>query len=521
MNSTLRGNILWVDDEIDLLKPHILYLEERGYTVEKVTNGRDALSATESENFDLVLLDQVMPGMDGISTLREMKEKSPHIPVIMITKNEEEWLMDEAISEKTAGYLTKPVNPSQIFLACKKILEEEKILEEKTASAYLEEFQAIESSLTTASEMDDWWNLYSRLAGWQIELDSRKELGLNDTLDDQLRSANKGFVKYVTDNYRNWIHSERDNRPLLSVDVVPDKIISLLNKNEKILFVVVDCFRFDQALGILPMIQKLFKAEIGYHVSLLPSATPFARNGIFSGRFLSEIQDQEPEMWQRIANSESSMNLGEPDMFKNLLRELFGRDISHVYHKVSIAKEGQRFLTHMKEYSDLSLIALVVNFVDLLTHHRAESDVLQEMIPDESGYRSLVQTWFANSWLLEVLNTAAEMDFTVILTSDHGSIRVRRGVKITADRETSKGVRYKYGRSLQCPDKHALVIKRPADYRLPEMLTGTNYLIAKEDVYFVYPTQYHKYLGQLQDSFQHGGISLEEMLVPTITLRRW
>lgn len=515
-----RGQILWVDDEIDLLKPHILYLEEKGYSVEKVTNGKDALALSQNMSFDLVLLDQVMPGMDGISTLREMKDKSPQLPIIMITKNEEEWLMDEAISEKTAGYLTKPVNPSQIFLACKKILEEDQIIEKRTASAYLEEFQAIENSLATAHDADDWWELYSRLAGWQIELDGQKELGLSGTLDDQLRSANRGFVRFVSENYRDWIHSQRVDRPALSVDVVPTFVTPLLETGRKVLFLVIDCFRFDQALGILPMIQKRFDAEIGYHVSLLPSATPFARNSIFSGRFLSEIQEDDTHLWNRIAKTESSMNQAEPEMFRRWVNRSLGRDIKLTYHKVNVAKEGQRFLTHLKEYRDLSLIALVVNFVDLLTHHRAESDLLQEMIPDESGYRSLVQTWFSNSWLLEVLNEAAEMDFTVVLTSDHGSVRVRRGIKVAADRETSTGVRYKYGRSLQCSDKHALVIKRAREYRLPEFVKGTNYLIAKEDAFFVYPTQYHKYVSQLQNSFQHGGISLEEMLVPTITLRR-
>ncbi|MBH31972.1 MAG: response regulator [Candidatus Marinimicrobia bacterium] len=515
-----RGKILWVDDEVDLLKPHILYLEEKGYSVEKVTNGRDGLSKIVSEQFDLVLLDQVMPGMDGIAVLRDMKEFDPRLPVIMITKNEEEWLMDEAISEKTAGYLTKPVNPSQIFLACKKILEEDEILEKRAAGAYLEELQEIERLLAEAHDIDDWWNLYYRLVQWQIELESQKEMGLQEKLADQLRFGNRGFVRFVYENYRKWVRAERGERPCLSIDMVKAHLTPLLKQGEKVLFVVVDCLRLDQALAILPVIQRRFQAEIDYHVSVLPTATPFARNAIFSGRYLADIQGDHPELWKKTVATESSMNQAEPEMFGKLLNRLTGRDVNHSYHKVNVAREGQRFLSRMKEYGNHSVIALVVNFVDLLTHHRAESDVLQEIIPDESGYRKLVETWFANSWLSDVFDTAADMDLTVLLTTDHGSIRVKKGIKVAADRETSTGIRYKYGRSLQCSERNALVIKRASDYRLPEMVKGTNYLIAKEDAYFVYPTQYHKYLGQLQDSFQHGGISLEEMLVPTITLRR-
>ena len=518
MNLKYRGKILWIDDEIDLLKPHILYLEEKGYVVEKVTNGRDGIVKVEEENFDLVLLDQVMPGIDGISTLREIKEITPFLHVIMITKNEEEWLMDEAISEKTAGYLTKPVNPSQIFLACKKVLEEKSIIEKKTAGNYLEEFQEIEDMLICASKIDDWWALYLKLVNWQIELENQKELGLSETLNEQLRSANRGFVKFISNNYKSWMNSMKLDRPTLSVDLISDQIVPLFKTNDNILFIVIDCLRLDQSLSLIPFIQENFKIEIDYHVSILPTATPFARNAIFSGCFLGDIQENDKDLWRNIIDDQSTMNSVEPQMFGDLLKNITGKEFSYIYHKINVAKEGKRFLRHMKEYGDLSVIALVVNFVDLLTHHRSESDLLQEVIPDEAGYRKLVQTWFSNSWLYEVINTAGEMGMKVVITTDHGSKRVSNGIKVLADRDTSSGVRYKYGKSLVCSNKDALVIKRPIEYRLPEIVKGTNYLIAKDENYFVYPTQYHKYLGQLQGSFQHGGISLEEMLVPIITL---
>jgi|TARA_Y100000310_G_scaffold341498_1_gene440825 CheY-like chemotaxis protein len=515
----LRGRILWVDDEIELLKPHILYMEEKGYSVETVTNGRDAVSSISGSRFDLVLLDQMMPGMDGIATLHEIKEVNLAIPIIMITKNEEEWLMDEAISAKTAGYLTKPVNPSQIFLACKKIMEEEQILEQRTASGYLKDFQEIEAALATELDADDWWKLYLRIVQWQIEMGERKDLGLSDTLDDQLKSANRKFTQFISENYERWLQSEPGMRPITSVDVITDFVLPHLKTKKKVFFLLVDCFRLDQALTILSDIQRYFDVEYDYHLSLLPSATPFCRNAIFSGEFLSDLKDKTPRLWQDMIKDETSMNRFEPDLLKRLLKNLTGEDVPFVYRKVSVAKEGRSFLGHLKEYMDTPLITLVVNAVDLLTHHRAKSDILQEMIADESGYRSTVKTWFANSWLLDVLRTLSDSDYTVILTSDHGSVRVKKGVRVRADRETSSGVRYKYGKNLNCSDKNAMVVKRPPQFKLPEMITGTNYLIAKDDVYFVYPTQYRKYLHQFEESFQHGGISMEEMLVPTFTLK--
>ncbi|MEE9166280.1 MAG: response regulator [Candidatus Neomarinimicrobiota bacterium] len=514
----MRGRVLWIDDEIDLLKPHILYLEEKGYEVEQVTNGRDAVAHVEKEAFDLVLLDEMMPGMDGIATLREIKELRPGMPVIMITKSEEEWLMNEAISEKIADYLTKPVNSSQIFLTCKKILEEEKILDEKAASTYLSDFQAIEATISSELTMDEWWELYLKLTRWQIEMDSRKDLGLGSILDEQVKSANSRFTHFFVENYLHWIHSEPDNRPPLSVDVFSQFVAPHLLNDEKVFLLVIDCLRLDHALTILLDVQPYFDAKMDYHLSILPSATPFSRNAIFSGRFPSEIQKRKPGVWESMLQSESSMNQYERDFMTEQLGRLQHDDISFDYHKVNVARAGRNFLSHIKEYEDKPFISLVVNFVDLLTHHRSQSDVLQEMLMDESGYRATVRTWFQNSWLFDLLRYLSDSSYRVIVTTDHGSIRVKKGIQLIGDKETSTGVRYKYGRNLNCSEKHALVVKRPRDYFLPEVTTGTNYIMAKEDVYFVYPTQYRKYLNLYQNSFQHGGISMEELMVPTLSL---
>lgn len=518
MSQQIRGRILWVDDEIDLLKPHVLYLEERGYDVNQATNGRDAVSAVQVTDFDLVLLDEMMPGMDGIATLKGIKDIRPSLDVIMITKSEEEWLMDEALAEKITDYLTKPVNPSQVFLACKKTLEGDQIIEEKAASTYLKEFREIERKLTTELGANDWWDLYLKLVQWQLELDERKDLGLGSILDEQMRDSNRKFVRFIEDHYLNWLHSSAGERPTLSTDILPEFVIPKLKAGEKVFLLVVDCLRLDQALTIMDEVRRYFQVDLDYHVSLIPSATPYSRNAIFSGRFLSDIQKREPDKWRTMVRSDQSMNRFESELMDRALEGSGLGNASSYYFKVNVSGEGTGFLRHLKEYQDTSLIALVVNFVDLLTHQRSESEILLEMMPDEAGYRSTVRTWFENSWLYEVLKTLSEMPHTIIFTTDHGSIRVQKGVQVVADRLTSSGVRYKYGRNLNCSNKHALVIKRPRDYFLPEMATGTNYLVAKEDIYFVYPTEYHKYLKLYHGSFQHGGISLEEMLIPLFTL---
>ena len=518
MTTEIRGKILWADDEIELLRSHVLYLRERGIEVFEVTNGQDAIDAVQEDRYDLVLMDQMMPGLDGIATLREIKDIRPTLPVVLITKNEEEWLMDEAISEKVSGYLTKPVNPSQIFLACKKVLEEERILDDKAASGYLQDFQEIETALSSNLDADGWWQLYGKLIQWQLEMDERKEMGLKPILEEQIANCNKVFTQFIVDHYLDWINSQPSDRPTLATDVVSKHLAPQLAEGKKLFLLVIDCFRSDQALTILPEIQRYFDVEVDYQISLIPSATPYSRNGIFSGLTLDEIQNQHPELWEKMKGDEHSMNREEKTLLREQLDRIGFRDKTLHYSKVAIAREGKSFLSKLGDRMGTDVISLVVNFVDLLTHHRAHSDLLQEMMPDESGYRSMVKTWFSNSWLLEVLRILSESDYQVILTSDHGSVRVKKAVRVAGDRDTSSGIRYKYGWNLNCSDKHALVIKQPEKYHLPEMGKGTDYLIAKEDRYFVYPTEYHKYRESLDNSFQHGGISMEEMLVPVLTL---
>lgn len=515
-----RGHILWVDDEIDHLKPHLLFLEEKGFAVETVTNGGDAVEMVQSTPFQLVLLDQMMPGMDGIDTLRQIKEVKPNLPVIMITKSEEEWLMDEAISEKVIQFLIKPVNPTQIFMACKQVLEGGKIREERATSGYLKDFQDIEQLLQKALTVDDWWELYNRLVGWQLEFDAHKDTGLGSILSEQIQTCNREFVHYVQQHYPEWLQEKtRTKRPTLSVDLVSDFIIPRLHRDEKVCLLVIDGFRHDHFMTIAPELNRYFDLDVDYHLSLLPSATPFSRNAIFSGLYPDKLLKKYPQQEQDMLNHSSSLNQYEEQMLEDQLkREGLGSKRNH-YHKIWRVDEGQKFENRVSEYLEMDLLAIVVNFVDLLAHRRSESDILMEMVPDESGYRYAVKTWFENSWLYRTLKQLSDSDFTVILTSDHGSIQVHRGVLVAGDKETSTGVRYKYGRNLNTQDRNALVVKKPEEYRLPVLGPQTNFLIAKDDSYFLYPTQFHRYQNQFKDSFQHGGISMEELMVPVAIMR--
>jgi len=512
-----RGNILWVDDEIDHLKPHILFLEDKGFNISLVTNGPDAIALVKNETFHLVLMDQFMPGQDGIETVRQLYELRPNLPVIMITKSEEEWLMDEAISQKLAQFLIKPVNPTQIFMACKQVLEDTKIRQEKVTSGYLKEFQLIEGRLQEELQANEWWDIYNRLSKWQLNFDEHKDIGLGKILAEQIHTCNREFVKFVDKNYCNWVNSS--DRPNLSVDVVPKFVIPNLKKDKKVCLIVVDALRHDQFLTILPEIGQFFNMDIGYHMSLLPSATPFSRNAIFSGLFTDEFCQKYPQQLELMKSEASSLNKYESLFLEDQLKRNQLENKNVIYHKINVVEEGHRFQKHLTDYKQSDLMAIVVNFVDMLAHKRSESDVLKEMVPDESGYRFAVRTWFENSWLYRILRELSESDFTVVITSDHGTVRVQRGVLVGADRETSSGVRYKYGRNLNSKEKNTLIIRKSSDYRLPELVHQTNYLVAKDDVFFLYPNQQHRYQGKLKGSFQHGGISMEEIMVPVVTMR--
>ncbi len=511
--------ILWVDDEIDLLRPHLRLLEQKGYHVETASNGEDAIELVKTKGFDLVFLDEMMPGMGGLQTLSAMKDISPTLPVVMVTKSEAESLMEEAIGSKITDYLVKPVNPSQILMACKKILESKKISGAYVSRDYIKEFQNISLTLNSSLTEQEWIDLYIKLTNWDMELDAHPELGLRQTLQDQKRECNAEFGKFVERNYRRWIEDEK--RPImLSPDIVDRCVIPELNERSSVFFFVIDCLRLDQWLIMEELLAEYFAFEKQYYFSILPTATPYARNSIFSGYFPIDLEKRFPEIWSSEDDDENSRNRFEHQLLDKLLeRKRIHLKPESKYVKILDPEFGRQFEGNILSYTHSRLTAVVVNFIDMLAHGRSDSPLLKEIAPDEAAYRSLTRSWFQHSSLFGMLKTlAAQKNVKIILTTDHGSVRCMRGSKVVGDREASANLRYKFGRNLKVDDKQAVFIKSPVEYKLPRGSITTNYVMAKEDYYFVYPTEYHKYLSQYRDSFQHGGISMEEMILPIVKL---
>jgi len=517
-----KKNILWVDDEIELLRSHIIFLSEKGYDVDTVTNGEDALSSLKEKSYDLIFLDEMMAGMGGLETLSRIKEIDANIPVVMITKSEEESLMNEAIGGKINDYLTKPVNPSQVLLVCKKILESKKIVGQFAAKDYLQDFNRISQMLLNDLDYIDWIDIYVKLVNWSIELDKHPELGLKQTLSDLFREANKEFSKYVERYYPDWLNkTDNDNRPTLSPEIAEKYLFKhLQDDNKTVFFIVIDCLRLDQWLIMEQHLSEFYKIEKDYYFSILPTATPYARNALFSGLYPSEIEKRFPDFWTNRNEDEKTMNKYEKELFGYLLeRKRIKLKNDFKYIKIIDPEFGKSFEQNILSYQNNHLTAVVVNFLDMIAHGRSDSDILKEIAPDESAYRSLTNSWFIHSYLFNVLKAISQMkNVKIVLTTDHGSIRCLRGAKVLGDREASTNLRFKFGRNLKAENKQALFVKNSEDYKLPKVGVTINYIIAKEDYYFVYPTDYHKYLSYYKDTFQHGGISLEEMILPVLTL---
>jgi len=513
-----RKKILWADDEIDLLEAHVLYLAQYGYDVTGVTNGEDALNRVLAESFDVVLMDEHMPGMDGIETALAIKDKRPDLPVIMITKSEEESLMDSALGAKITDYLTKPVNPTQILVALKKVLERSRIEQKIVTRDYLVEFREISQRLMESPTWRDWMEIHARLSAWEIELDRLPDEGLKHSLEGQREECNVEFGKYVEQNYEDWVWGRGDVPPL-STDVVTRWVMPRLAAGENVVFLVIDCLRADQWMAIEPLLYENFRITRDYHFAILPSATPYARNALFSGLFPGEIEKDFPDLWKKSDDDEMSSNRFERQL---LDKQLLGAGVKIVpepkYVKILDPEEANNTLKRAPQFFNERLVSMVFNFVDMLGHSRGHSDVIREMIPHEAGYRTVVRAWFEHSSLRQILQAFAKQKWTVIVTSDHGSIRVTKGAKVVSDREASTSLRFKHGRNLKVDKRQAIIVNKPEQFRLPKRGLNIGYIIAREGNYFVYPTNYHKYLALYKDAFLHGGCSLEEMVMPVVTM---
>jgi DNA-binding response OmpR family regulator len=505
--------ILWVDDEIDLLTPHILFLEKKNYVVTTCNNGQDAIDLFDVENFDIVFLDENMPGLSGLETLAEIKEKKSSIPVIMITKSEEEYIMEEAIGAKIADYLIKPVNPNQILLSLKKNLDHSRLISEKTTLDYQKEFRKIAMELGSVRTYEDWVELYKKLLFWELQLENIEDQSMVEILESQKAEANSQFGKFIERNYEDWF-MDKSNRPLLSHEIFGAYVAPELRKKDKpIVFIVIDNLRYDQWKAFESLINNHYKLEkeVSYF-SILPTATQYARNAIFSGLTPLEMEQKFPQYWKNDVD-EGGKNQFEAEFLTEQLKRL-GLNIKQEYYKITNFAAGKKLADNFKSLKGNDLTTIVYNFVDMLSHAKTEMDVVKELASNDKAYRSLTVSWFKNSPLLEMIQQSQQQGFRLILTTDHGTINCKNPTKVIGDKNTSLNLRYKTGKSLTYEEKDVFAVKDPKKIGLPALNMSSSFIFAKNDLFLAYVNNYNHYVSYYRNTYQHGGISLQEMVIP-------
>jgi CheY-like chemotaxis protein len=512
-----RYTILWADDEIDLLKPHILFLQQRGYDITPVNNGTEAVELSSERHFDVVFLDEHMPGMSGLEALNQIKNIKPNLPVVMITKNEQELIMEEAIGSKIDDYLIKPVNPSQILLSVKKILDKKSIVSERTNINYQQEFRKISMAFMESMNHDEWADIYKKLIYWELQLENADNRDMVEVLEAQKVEANANFCKFIRKNYENWLNNPNIERPLMSHLVMKKKVFPELKQGKPLFVVLIDNLRFDQWKRLEPILSEYFNVESEQtYYSILPTTTAYCRNAIFSGMLPSEMAKTHPDLWVGEDEDESKNNFEEDFLQRQLKKN--NLNIKTSYHKIKKLEEGRDLVDTMSNLFSNDLNVIVYNFVDMLSHARTDMAVIRELAPDESAYRSLTQSWFEHSPLYDILKKIAEKGARVCITTDHGTIRVKRPFKIVGDKAVNTNLRYKQGKNLGYEGEKVMVALKPERFFLPKPNVSTTYVFAIEDQFFAYPNNYNYYVNLYKDTFQHGGVSLEEMIVPLIFL---
>lgn len=506
--------ILWVDDEIEMLKPHIIFIQSKGYGIETVTNGHDAIEMCKEKEYDLIFLDENMPGLTGLETLTRIKDIRPNVPIVMITKSEEENIMDMAIGQKIADYLIKPVNPKQILLSIKKHLHKNEIIAEVTNTGYQQNFSKIGLQINDSLTVDDWKEVYRQLTYWELELEATNS-SMNEVLKMQKAEANNMFARFVSKNYINWIN-DPDNRPVMSQDIMKKYVFPHLDNGEKVFLIVLDNFRYDQWRTLGSEISEYFSSDEDLYFSILPTATQYARNAIFSGLYPAQIAKMFPELWVD-EDEEEGKNLNEEPLIGTLL-ERYRRKNSFTYNKIYDSNGADKIIPQIKSMKDVDLNVIVINFIDMMSHARTESKMIRELASSEAAYRSITKSWFIHSSVKELFAEISKLGGTVILTTDHGSIKVSNPIKVVGDRNTNTNLRYKLGKNLGYNPKEVFEIKDPAKAQLPSPNVSTSYIFASGSDFFAYPNNYNYYVSYFKDTFQHGGISMEEMIVPVITL---
>jgi DNA-binding response OmpR family regulator len=510
-----KDRILWIDDEIEMLRPYLLFLDEKGYEVVTATNGNDAVEICQEENFDIIFLDENMPGLSGLETLALIKEIDPDVPMVMITKNEEENIMNMAIGNKIADYLTKPVNPSQILMTLKKNIHRKEIVNEHATAAYRSEFGQIGMKINDSFTYDDWVEVYKKLVFWELEL-SETESGMDELLRMQKMDANTTFSKFIKNNYERWFERPED-RPLMSFEIFKTKVFPLLDNGEKVFFVVVDNFRLDQWKMIRELLSDYYQFdEEDLYCSILPTATQYARNAIFSGLMPLQIQQMFPQFWVE-EEEEEGKNLMESELLQTQIQR-YRKKYTFSYHKINDSVSCQHLIDQLPHLENNNLNVCVLNFIDMLSHARTESKMVRELANDEKAYRSLTLSWFRHSATFDLFRAIAERGYKVVFTTDHGTIRVNNPIKVIGDKNTNVNLRYKVGKNLSYNKKEVFEITQPAKIGLPSPNVSSAYIFACNDDFFAYPNNYNYYVSYYKNTFQHGGVSLEEMLVPLIVM---
>lgn len=508
--------ILWIDDEIELLKPHTMFLEKKGYETQMINNAIDALEIIPHENFDAVLIDENMPGMSGLEALQKIKEIKPQLPIVMITKNEEEHIMEEAIGAHIADYLIKPVNPNQILLSLKKILDRNKIITEKAVGNYQQEFRNIAMDIMNARDYEDWKDIYKKLVFWELELENITDNQMSSILQNQKQEANIGFFKFIERNYYDWMQT--DEKPVLSDQVFKEWVKPHLSIDKNTLLIMVDNLRYDQWKAIEPLFSEFYNIEKEQmYYSILPSATQYARNAFFAGMMPAEIEKRFPNEWKN-DNEEGNKNQFEKEFLLDQMKRLGLSQLSLQYFKVLNTDFEKKILDDFHQYKNKNLTVIVYNFIDILSHAKTDNRIVSQLIRDDKTYRSITKNWFENSYLLQIVKKAQEEGMKVLLTTDHGTIFVRKPSQVVGDRETSTNIRYKMGRKLVYDEDDVFVIDKAEDFHLPRVNVSSKYIFAKEDIFLAFPKNYNHYVNYYKETYQHGGISMEEMIIPFVTL---
>ncbi|MBC7387717.1 MAG: PglZ domain-containing protein [Opitutaceae bacterium] len=514
----MKYSILWADDEIDLLKPHILFLESKGYEVIPVLSGHDAIEKCKTNFFDVVFLDENMPGMSGLEALSAIKTQWPNLPVVMITKSEEEHIMEEAIGSKIADYLIKPINPNQVLSSLKKILDNKRLVSEKTTLSYQQDFRNLSLAYSDNLNHAEWADIYQKLVFWELEIDKSESKGMIEVFDNQKTEANSYFTRFIKENYEDWLNDPKSDKPLMSHQLIKKKVLPLLEPQIPVFFFLIDNLRLDQWKTIEPYVMELFNQEENTtYFSILPTTTAYARNAIFSGLLPAEIEKQYPQYWVG-DDEEDGKNNHEGELLEAQLKRN-KQDIKSSYTKILNQQAGKNFVEQLPNLMKNQLNAVVFNFVDMLSHARTDAAVIKELASDESAYRSITTSWFVHSAFYESLKWLAEKKVKVVITTDHGTIRVKRPVKIVGERDTNSNLRYKQGRNLAVEEKEVFMTRKPEKFFLPKKNVSTAFVFAYEDHFFAYPNNYNYFVNFYKDTFQHGGVSLEEIIIPFISAK--